>query len=62
MKSSKDKGNKYKFSCIISIGTNKIVSVKAKYDKLDKENKIIILNEMMWWVRQQLNDIQPEQE
>ena len=60
MKSSKDKGNKYKFS--ISIGTNKIVSVKAKYDKLDEENKIIILNEMMWWVRQQLNDIQPEQE
>jgi len=60
MKSNKDKDNKYKFS--ISIGTNKIVSIKARYDKLDEENKIIILNEMMWWVRQQLNDIQPEQE
>ena len=60
MKSNKDKNNKYKFS--ISVGTNKIVSVKSKYNKLDNENKTIILNEMMYWVRQQLNDIQPEQE
>jgi hypothetical protein len=60
MKSNKDKDNKYKFS--ISVGANKIVSVKSRYDKLDDEDKTIILNEMMYWVRQQLNDIQPEQE
>jgi len=60
MKSNKDKDNKYKFS--ISVGEKKIVCVKSRYDKLDDENKTIILNEMMYWTRQQLNNIQPEQE
>jgi len=60
MKSNKDKDNKYIFS--ITVGDSIIVSVKSKYDKLGNENKTIILNEMMYWVRQQLNDIQPEQE
>jgi len=60
MKSNKDKDNKYKFS--ISVGANKIVSVKSRYDKLDDENKTIILNEMMYWTRQQLNNILPDQE
>jgi hypothetical protein len=60
MKSNKGKDNKYIFS--ITVGDSIIVSVKSKYDKLGDDNKTIILNEMMYWVRQQLNNIQPEQE
>ena len=39
-----------------------IINIKSKFNKLNDEDKELVLNEMMYWVRQQLNDIQPEQE
>jgi hypothetical protein len=39
-----------------------IVNVKSKFNKLNDEDKTWVLNEMVYWSRQQLNNLHPEQE
>ena len=39
-----------------------IIQVKAKFNELDVQDKAIVLEKLMEWTRQQLNDIHPEQE
>jgi hypothetical protein len=39
-----------------------IVNVKSKFEKLSDEDKTWVLNEMIYWSRQQLNNLHPEQE
>ena len=39
-----------------------IFNIKSKFKKLSDEDKTWVLNEMIYWSRQQLNNIQPEQE
>jgi|LakMenE01Jun11ns_1017448.scaffolds.fasta_scaffold6809368_1 hypothetical protein len=57
--------NKYTLSIQIVDKNNKpqnIVSVKSKFNKLSDVDKTWVLNELIYWGRQQLNNIQPEQE
>ena len=39
-----------------------IVNVKSKFNKLSDEDKTWVLREMIYWSRQQLNNLHPEQE
>jgi hypothetical protein len=39
-----------------------IANVKSKFNKLSDEDKTWVLNEMVYWSRQQLNNLHPEQE
>ena len=57
--------NKYTLSIQIVDKNNKpqnIVNVKSKFNKLSDVDKTWVLNELIYWGRQQLNNIQPEQE
>jgi hypothetical protein len=57
--------NKHTLSIQIVDKNNKpqnIVSVKSKFNKLSDVDKTWVLNELIYWGRQQLNNIQPEQE
>jgi hypothetical protein len=39
-----------------------IANVKSKFKKLSDEDKEWVLNEIVYWSRQQLNNLHPEQE
>jgi hypothetical protein len=57
--------NKHTFSIQIIDKKGKpqnIVNVKSKFKKLSDEDKTWVLNEMVYWSRQQLNNLHPEQE
>jgi hypothetical protein len=53
-----------KNKCIFSISTNhdKIIQIRSKYLELNQEDKIIVLGELREWVRQEINNLYPEQE
>jgi hypothetical protein len=39
-----------------------IANVKSKFNKLSDKDKEWVLNEIVYWGKQQLNNLQPEQE
>jgi hypothetical protein len=39
-----------------------IFKVKSKYYKLNNEEKEALLKELMFWTRQEINNLHPEQE
>jgi hypothetical protein len=39
-----------------------IFKVKSKYYKLSNEDKEILLKELIFWARQEVNNLHPEQE